>query len=400
MDAKKLIPIILFIMGLFIFASLALVSVGIDWTTDNDFCKDCHKDESGLYNKPGTSLDYLHNINNIKCIDCHRNTGWSKVSNPSKDLKTTLIFDVLGTHPVLGESTANAADIAGGNAYEGAIDNNRYCLECHPDYVQRVEDRLISPHEQNTECTNCHTGHSRTDDSEVCSECHSRPYDTLQEEGGKHSKNECGFCHTQHGYIPACQTCHSLFHGGSEELIQCQTCHINAHSPRNVKLDVYEKDAVNDTESEPYDGKIICAKCHASPKRTFETTPTKHAKIACTMCHQSHGEKPQCINCHESHDESIKAKDCMNCHMNPHAPTRVKYPQTTSREFCANCHDAVAQILADSNTKHAQLQCAQCHPVHGEVPTCIACHRTPHGPSVTDCGISCHMSAHDVWRVK
>jgi|SRR5665648_157001 len=319
MDAKKLIPIIVFIMGLLIFASLALVSVGMDWTTENDFCKDCHTDESGLYNKPGISLDYVHNTNNVKCIDCHRNTGRTEVSNPSKDLKTILIFDVLGSHPVIEEKPANTA--GGNNAYQGAIANNRYCLECHPDYVQRVEDRLISPHEQSAECTNCHTGHSRTEDSEACSKCHSRPYNTLLSEGGMHSKKQCGFCHTQHGYIPACQTCHSLFHGESRELAQCLDCHIDGHSPRNVKLDVYDKDA--DNVIGVYDGEIICIKCHTGPHKSFDTTPTKHAKIACTICHESHGEVPQCRYCHDAHDESTTTNDCMDCHIDPHAPTLV-----------------------------------------------------------------------------
>ena len=75
-------------------------------------------------------------------------------------------------------------------------------------------------------------------------------------------------------------------------------------------------------------------------------------------------------------------------------------PALPSMELCASCHVTTAQILSNSNTKHSNLACAYCHPTHGQIPTCVSCHATPHGPAFTDCGISCHLSAHDVWKVQ
>lgn len=384
MAVKKLIAVV--IMGIFILISLAVGNVALNWVTENDFCKICHGSEYKLYNDPGVSLDYAHNTHDVSCSGCHEGGGTSGSLQFKKDLGIMLVFDILGSHPApVPEDEVN-------------IENKDRCLKCHNDYKQLMENRLVNPHENVESCAVCHTGHERGVGDAACSECHATPYNTLNKEGGKHSKKGCDFCHPQHGYVPQCQTCHGMFHGTSGEFDKCSKCHINSHSPRSIEFDV--KAEFTPSGGVATEKMSVCAKCHSDQQTAFEMNPTKHARLECVMCHPTHGQKQQCTNCHEPHDKTMKGDDCNDCHTNGHIPTRVKYPPTTSAELCASCHSLVSKTLTGSNTKHTRLKCAQCHPEHGQIPSCVACHRTPHGPALTDCGISCHLSAHDVWKVK
>ena len=384
MAVKRLIAIV--IMGMFILISLAVGNSGLNWVTENDFCKICHGSEYKLYNQPGISLDYAHNTHEVSCSGCHEGAGSTGDAHFKYQLGLMLVYDVLGSHPPPVPED------------EVDIENKYRCLKCHSNFKQLMEDRLVNPHEDVESCAVCHTGHQRGVGDEACSECHATSYNTLNKEGGKHSKKGCDFCHPQHGYVPLCQTCHGMFHGTSGDFGQCSSCHINSHSPRSIEFE-FGTDAATENDTSAED-KSVCGKCHTDQQTIFDMNPTKHAKLECVMCHPTHGEKQQCTNCHEAHDATMTGDDCNDCHTNGHIPTRVIYPSNTSKELCASCHTVVGKTLSDSNTKHSGLECAQCHPKHGDIPTCVSCHKTPHGPALTDCGISCHMSAHDVWRVK
>lgn len=384
MAVKKLIAIV--IMGMFILTSLAIGNAGLEWVTENEFCKICHGSEFNLYTTPGISLDYVHQTQDVTCSGCHEGADTSGDLRFKYDLGVMLVYDVLGSHPAPVPED------------EVDIENKYRCLKCHPDYKELMEGRLINPHEDVESCAVCHRGHERGVGDEACSQCHTKSYNTLYKEGGKHSNKGCDFCHPQHGYIPLCQACHGMYHDTSGEFDQCSRCHINSHSPRIIEFEVGAgATAENGSIAE---NKNVCAKCHSDQQTTFEMNPTKHAKLECVMCHPNHGETQQCTNCHESHDAIMKDDDCNSCHTTGHVPTSVNYPVTTSNELCASCHGVVAKSMTASATKHTSLACAKCHPKHGQIPTCSSCHKTPHGPALTDCGVSCHLSAHDVWKIK
>ena len=219
--------------------------------------------------------------------------------------------------------------------------------------------------------------------SGICVECHPKPVNTIKEYGGLHSQKSCNFCHAQHGYIPTCSDCHNSFHGNT--ITNCAQCHTDAHAPKDITFSA-EAD------------KFSCSLCHVDEISIFNVNPTKHSNLECSLCHTKHGLIPECINCHIPHDDTMTADDCGECHKTGHIPTKIIYPTTTPKSMCAGCHADAISVMDNSNTKHSKLLCSQCHPQHAQLPSCSSCHATPHGPAMTDCGVTCHLSGHDVWK--
>ena len=217
----------------------------------------------------------------------------------------------------------------------------------------------------------------------VCVECHPKPVNAIKKSGGLHAEKNCNFCHVQHGYIPTCSDCHGSFHGNT--ITNCAQCHTNAHAPKDITFS---------TEA----GKYSCSLCHVDEITVLNVNPTKHSELDCSSCHTKHGLIPECTNCHSPHDDTMKADDCGDCHQTGHIPTRIIYPATTPKSMCSGCHADAINMIDDSGTKHSNLLCSQCHPQHGQIPACSSCHATPHGPAMTDCGVTCHLSGHDVWK--
>ena len=372
MAARRIIIIIF--MGIFFLTALSSWQSGMHYIEETKFCKFCHEGEYNFYNEPGESLDYAHNTYGVSCSDCHKGPGSEGDLEFKADIGIMMIFDITGTHP-----PPQPED-------EIVLENKDRCLKCHDDYKAILSGRLINPHETVSNCAACHSGHERGMSEDVCAECHSSPVNNLEELGGKHSKKGCDFCHPQHGFVPQCSDCHGLFHNG--EFTNCTDCHTDAHAPRDVEFKTTDLD------------NALCSDCHTDVQNTFNAYPTKHKDLDCSMCHSKHGAIPKCTSCHQAHDDAMTADDCQGCHDSGHVPTKVTYPTSTSATLCEGCHSGPIKILEQSETKHAELKCAQCHVTHAKIPTCQSCHATPHGPALTDCGTTCHTSAHSVWSMK
>lgn len=361
-------------MGIFLLTSLTTWQSGMHYIEDTKFCKFCHEAEYVLYNEPGDSLDYAHKTHEVSCSDCHKGPGSEGDLAFKGDIGIMLLFDITGTAP-----PPQPED-------EVILENKERCLKCHEDYQTLLTGRAINPHIGVENCAACHSGHERGMSEDVCAECHATPVTNLEEIGGKHSKKGCDFCHPQHGFVPQCSDCHGLFHSG--EFTECTECHTDAHAPNDIEF------KTTDVEND------MCGVCHSEPQQTFEVYPTKHSNLDCSMCHSKHGAIPKCTNCHQPHDDTMTADDCENCHDSAHQPTKVIYPPSTPTSLCESCHSEATHTMEESATKHSELPCAQCHTQHAQIPTCSSCHATPHGPALTDCGETCHISAHSVWDMK
>ena len=218
---------------------------------------------------------------------------------------------------------------------------------------------------------------------EICIECHPKPVNTTMQSDGAHSQKNCNFCHDQHGYIPKCMNCHGPYHGNI--ITNCTQCHTDAHAPNIITFE---------TET----GQYSCSVCHVDEVTTFSFNPTNHSVLDCSKCHKDHGYIPQCTNCHDPHDGTMVEDDCNKCHETGHVPTTIKYSAMIPKSMCSGCHSSAISMIDNSDTKHSELLCTQCHPQHGQIPACSSCHGTPHGSTMTDCGVSCHLSGHDVWK--
>ncbi|HUV82301.1 MAG TPA: cytochrome c3 family protein [archaeon] len=367
MTLSKRVMIVMIIAILTLIVLFSAID-GWNYVTKNEFCEKCHGIEFEKYNTPGDSMDFAHNDYGISCSQCHEAAGTAGMLEFKKEIALMLIYDVAGIDAPPEED-------------EVVIIENRFrCLKCHSDYISLTSRRVINPHSEVGDCNSCHKGHERGISEQTCGKCHTKAIASLEFEGGKHAKKGCSFCHPQHGYVPKCQDCHGLYHPAGFE--ECAQCHTNAHAPRNLEF------SSNISKEE-------CTLCHFSIIRsTFEAQPTKHVGIECVLCHPKHGQIPVCTSCHTGHDETMKAEECTHCHLQGHVPSQVDYPPDTPASLCGGCHEENARHLKENITGHSDKNCAYCHPRHGQIPECTACHGSKHGMS-SGC-TTCHMEAHNL----
>ncbi|MCL7414464.1 MAG: cytochrome c3 family protein [ANME-2 cluster archaeon] len=363
-DMRKVIVTI--IMLVFVLVATQVFLDAANYVRHNSFCKFCHESEYDSYYDPGDSLDYAHSHYDISCAGCHE--GHDHVAF-TYSISKMMILDVTG-----GSTPPQSDD-------DVVLENKERCLVCHENYKIVLSERLLNPHANVTNCASCHSGHTRGMDENTCAGCHPVPYNSLEGEGGKHSKKGCEFCHQSHGYIMECEQCHGSFHQGV--FVDCGECHTDAHKPTDIEF--------TDVAIE----KSLCIKCHTNVNVTFTINPSKHANLDCIMCHPSHGQKQQCSKCHRPHGEESTQADCFVCHRG-HTPRDVKYSGSTPATLCLECHEQAGNTLLNSNTKHTTMACVKCHPNHAQVPSCMDCHGTPHTSTTTDCE-RCHISAHELW---
>lgn len=103
------------------------------------------------------------------------------------------------------------------------------CFECHsPHYPQQTLES----------CAECHPVHkpleiafTATTGARTCEACHVTAYTDWKLSPSKHGAVNCSVCHTSHGMIPDCATCHGKPHSESlhARFPECLSCHLNPH---------------------------------------------------------------------------------------------------------------------------------------------------------------------------
>ncbi len=224
-----------------------------------------------------------------------------------------------------------------------------------------------------------------------CGQCHESIYMELRSNGGKH-KFVCRNCHKQfHSYnpvrnnwneiMPKCSSCHNQPHG--PKVTECLKCHQNPHTPLVIPYTKYVKSR--------------CGKCHPGPASELKKYPSKHTKLGCARCHETHGQIPTCFKCHKPHIPNQGLAACKSCHP-VHKPLQITYGKGNAAT-CATCHSGVYKEWKHTKSKHGKVDCAQCHPRHGEIPKCSKCHGQPHDPAMLKhfkkC-LDCHINVHDL----
>lgn len=295
-------------------------------------------------------------LRNAECVDCHAPQYNSLENGRGKHAPLNCTFchiqhgylpDCRDCHP----ETHGATVIA--------------CTSCHPD-----------PHAPVERINNSNLNSSR------CRSCHVPQYEGIEESGGLHSALECDHCHIQHGYLPPCSDCHGLPHGS--DALDCTNCH-DPHKPESIEFDEHD-----DSQ---------CARCHGSfIKETFMRKHTRHADIACDMCHPEHAVTMLCIDCHAGHNTGMGMRDCTNCHRIGHVPLEIKYSADTTSGMCVDCHAEPFNTMLQSGSEHAYIECVQCHPDHGTTVTCTSdgCHTMDQSHGSGGKCTDCHDQAHNL----
>ncbi len=224
-----------------------------------------------------------------------------------------------------------------------------------------------------------------------CGQCHESIYMKLRSNGGKH-KFVCRNCHKEfHNYnpvrknwneiMPKCARCHNQPHGPG--ITACLKCHQEPHTPLVI----------------PYNSYVTsrCGKCHPGPAGQLKKYPSKHTKLGCAKCHDKHGYIPSCFKCHKPHIPNQSLEACKSCHP-VHKPLQITYG-TGNAKTCSTCHKKVYNEWSHTRSKHGKVDCAQCHPKHGEIPKCSKCHGQPHDKAMLQhfkrC-LDCHLNVHDL----
>lgn len=226
-----------------------------------------------------------------------------------------------------------------------------------------------------------------------CGQCHVGPFNNLKDDGGRH-RFACQKCHTVfHAYnprkqnwdaiMPKCASCHQKPHGA--KITDCAACHSNPHAPKKI--------------GSTSQLAIACFDCHAPVREELLKFPSKHTKLACTVCHTSHGYIPSCLTCHKPHTPGQPLASCKACHP-VHRPLQITYGKDVPSATCGACHSKVFNVWQHGTSKHKNVACVACHKdKHRFVPQCTSCHGKPHQQVIHDkfprC-LTCHIDVHDL----
>ena len=86
----------------------------------------------------------------------------------------------------------------------------------------------------------CHPPHKPKETSfaadssaETCKACHYVIYDAWNKSPSRHHAVNCTECHTKHGFVPECLSCHEPPHEPAmlARFPSCLGCHLDPHDP-------------------------------------------------------------------------------------------------------------------------------------------------------------------------
>ena len=375
-------------------------------------CGDCHDSPHGERFLAGNAA-VAAGPRAAVCATCHP-TDWPSFA----DLRVTLTaeqhahggFPLRRPHDGVACAKCHAPGAPWSERHPGRSPGE--CRTCHGDPHGGQFDR--EPHAA-AGCTGCHAPtHWAPHEFDLAH--HARTSMPLD---GRHAEIECASCHRQpEASAPR------VFAGTPD---RCESCHDDAHAGAFA---AHEQRLA----AEP---RGTCAHCHATSAFahldharfdhgdwTGFAVDGAHAQIDCTDCHARAAE-PDATGRRfgrvARHGEGFGG--CATCHGDPHEGQfdRASVPaEVGGRRGCERCHDTASfRALPHGfdhgafagfplSGRHAQLDCAACHPrLPGQTATgrtwtrangseCADCHQDPHRGQFerlgrTDCA-RCHKS--------
>ena len=262
-------------------------------------------------------------------------------------------------------------------------------------------------------CTNCHDRTNRTNQTNLCLDCHKDVAQDMSLHKRFHGKLpntdtlQCVGCHTEHKgrdadivkLIPE-QFNHDRTdfplrdaHAG----VACGNCHTVGKKYRaadSACVSCHKKD-------EPHQGRLgnDCAACHGTS--TWFDAHYDHGKTRFPLFNK-HAELP-CVACHAGNRYKNTPLDCVACH----APDDVH--RNSRGDKCANCHSTVSWTTSKFDHAketgfalegvHAQTDCVSCHTsgrMEDKIPKdCHGCHQgqDAHAGRMGTACDKCHGSA-------
>jgi hypothetical protein len=260
------------------------------------------------------------------------------------------------------------------------------------------------------ECSNCHKAFRRSEQSNLCQDCHEDIQADVRSNSGFHglsgdvSGAECSACHTDHKGRGAdiVELVEDTFDHDltdfallfSHNDVECADCHLPEEKYRDAAGDCIGCHK----EDDDHGGELgeACGDCHNEESWQdvmFDHSQTeyplvgKHEQVACKDCHIDNvfeGTADDCFSCHAEDDShnGLSGEDCGNCH-SPSAWDDTSFDHQRDTSFALD-------------GGHADLACGECHseePFSDELDAgCVSCHEEDDdhdGHFGPDCG-NCH----------
>lgn len=231
------------------------------------------------------------------------------------------------------------------------------CLECHKNLASEIAAKKGFHADKAANCIQCHTEHVGKDVDIRQLDLKTFHHDqTGYKLEGFHAKAiPCAACHKTRSFIGLstdCASCHRDPHKGN--LPNCSTCHTVDKPMKQIQFD-------HSTTHYPLEG--------------------AHATVACMTCHKNQVFKglpfANCTNCHQDPHKGSLGANCTSCH----TVASWKQPTVKHEQF-------------PLTGKHAQVQCAACHPGGKWKLTafskCADCHKDPHLGQFAQTCDTCH----------
>ena len=139
-----------------------------------------------------------------------------------------------------------------------------------------------------------------------------------------------------------------------------------------------------------------CVRCHYGRVYDLSAAGAKHRDIPCLNCHAGHPPevaKPTvpCSKCHvKAQNDHFGTTGCLSCHTNAHTPLKMSF-KGAGTDVCVVCHGLQGWQLRKYESKHSALNCANCHDMHRQFPSCTQCHVPHKGKIAGGCNL-CHKA--------
>jgi predicted CXXCH cytochrome family protein len=133
----------------------------------------------------------------------------------------------------------------------------------------------------------------------------------------------------------------------------CLVCHIDHRAAQGTKPP-YLKSA------QPG----LCLDCHEA--RSEKLAAAHHGQpfqtAVCTGCHDPHASRGAKL-IYESQHGPFGGRHCDECHGEP-VGGKVEIHGGKVRALCLSCHVKIGNLVADSTSAHAAIECTACHTPH------------------------------------
>ncbi len=278
----------------------------------------------------------------------------------------------------------------------------KLCLNCHPDFEEKLKSKFVHTPVKTAECSGCHNPHTAShgkllsaSTNTICLKCHEKVIPDKAVSTHKIAvEGNCVKCHDPHAsnnkgnLLKAgndlCIGCHKTI-GDAVAKIKfkhfpveqgCLTCHDPHASAKSVSL---LKNSVPG----------LCVECHKSDSPSFLRQHVNYpvAKANCSSCHNPHGSNTGGILFDTVH-APVASKRCSQCHDAATSPTPFR-TRRAGFELCRGCHSSMLNDTFGKSRIHwplvDEIGCLNCHEAHAstqkklltaeESSLCAKCHQ-------------------------